>query len=254
MIFCIHDFDPKLKKKGAFEIQKTEIKKYNNIGYGIHHTANLYNGTRQNKNIKKINYWLADLDDGNKVQMLDNIFNLPLLPSVVVETKRGYHCYWRALDADKDNYRKIEEGIISKLNADKACKDPCRLLRYPNTYHLKNPKEPFKITILLQNDKAYTEKKMLCAFERQEAFLKPKINNFNKKDFTDPAKWERIFKIADIGDGNRNAKLVQYLFWLKDEGLTNDEIAYVISGLNNAISEPLEEDELFTILRSKNII
>ena len=253
-IFALHDYDPEFKKKGAFEITYQEIQEHNKQGYGIYIIVNDFEGTRKAENLSKINYWYADIDEGTKEQQMLGIKALPLRPSIIIETKKGYHCYWKVDGiATKENFKDIAKGLIAKLNADKACTDVCRLLRFPTSYHMKDPDNPFFIKIVEKNDKVYTEEKMLCAYQLPKPKLKPLKFDGDKKDFLDETKWERIFKLYQIGNGNRNSTFARYIFWLKDVGLQSNEVNFIINGINKKISEPLEQYELDNILNSKGI-
>ncbi len=253
-IYCIHDHDPELKKRGAFEIQKSEIRQYNQQGYGIFHTANEFNGRRKAENLVKINYWLADIDEGDKFnEQIDRIMSLPLIPTILIETKKGFHCYWKAENATLENYKEIEKGLIQRLKADKACTDVCRLLRYPGTYHMKDPQNPFKVELIMNNKKSYSEEKMLCAYQLPKPKLKPLKYNGEKKDFLDESKWERFFNVSQVGEGNRNSTLVRYTFWMKDQQLNNSQIEYIINGLNQKIAKPLSQQEVDQLLRTKGV-
>ena len=253
-IFTLHDYDNELKKRGAFEITYQEIKEYNNQGYGIYMTVNDFEGTRKADNLSKINFWYCDMDNGSKESMMLKIKSLALKPSIIVETKKGYHCYWKVEgDATKENFREIVKGLINKLDGDKACIDVCRLLRFPTSYHMKEPDSPFFVKIIEQNNKGYTEEKMLCAYQLPRPKFKPIKFDGEKKDFLDETKWERIFKISQIGNGNRNATFAKYIFWLKDLNLNNTEISYIINGINQKISEPLDQSEINTLLNSKGV-
>ena len=67
----------------------------------------------------------------------------------VVETKKGYHCYWGVKgSATLENFTMIEEKLIELLKGDKHCKDPLRLLRCPGYYHMKYPVHPFLCQIV----------------------------------------------------------------------------------------------------------
>ena len=252
-IYALHDYNVELKKQGAFEIKVEEVEKLNKEGYGIHICVNQFSGARKKDNLTKICYWLADIDGGLKTEQKRLILNLPLKPSIIVETKRGYHCYWRAIDATPKNFVEIQKGLIKRLGADEACKDVTRLLRMPGTYHMKDPEKPFLIKIIYKSDKAYTEKKMLCAYQLPKPTFKPVRIQGSNSDFMDESKWERIFKISRIGEGNRNSTFARYVFWLKDAGLTSFEIDNIINGLNQKLSQPLEQNEIDILLRSKGI-
>lgn len=266
-IFALHDYDEELKKKGAIDITKhihnlkrleDDATRGNRKGYGIFWVLNDFEGARKKENLKKINYWFCDIDNGSKEEQLKRIKALLIQPSFVVETKNGYHCYWAVKgSASIENFERIEEALIRLLDGDVHCKDPLRLLRCPGYYHMKQPAHPFLVDFVegLGSNKEYTEKQMLDAFCYKKDDTKPlpipKIYISNKSDFLDENKWEKIFKISDIYKGNRNGTLTRYTFWLKDEGFSASEIRYVIEGINNKLIDPLPKRELEQLLRSK---
>lgn len=265
-IFALHDYDEKLKAKGAIDITKQyydtnrledDAQRGNRKGYGIFWVVNDFEGARKKENLKKINYWFCDIDAGSKEEQKKRIQDLLIPPSFVIETKNGYHCYWGVKgDANIENFERIEEELIKLLDGDKHCKDPLRLLRCPAYYHMKQPAHPFLVSIIddLGSDKEYTELQMLnwlCRKDQTTPKVKMKYVGGDKSDFLDETKWEKIFKLSDIYKGNRNGTLTRYTFWLKDEGLSASEIDYVIRGINRKLTEPLPERELSQLLRSK---
>lgn len=248
--FAIHDNCDNKKRRGAIEIKKSEIKKYNSDQFGIFQAVNEFNGARKIANCTKINYWLCDIDDGTKDEMCLAVENLALRPTVVIETKKGIHCYWRSVDGGVENYSKICEGIIEKLNGDRACKDPSRLLRVPYTNHWKDPNDPYEIGYLMCNKNTYTEAQMMCAFPVKRKTTKKQYNiDFSSNDLLNPDRWEKIFKPSKITQGCRNECLYAISQRLHDKGLSCHEVTYVIEGLNNMIYEPLGELEIKQICR-----
>ena len=268
-VFALHDYDDKLKAKGAIDITKYihDLKRMDDVaeignkkGYGIFWVVNDFEGARKKENLKKINFWYCDIDGGDKVAQMKKINKLRIPPSFVIETKNGYHCYWGVEgEATLENFEKIEIAICEMLDGDIHCKDVLRLLRCPGYYHMKNPKEPFMVHIVdgVGTDKAYTEKMMMSYFvreqEEQKKNIKPVRFKNDKKDFLDENKWEKIFKISELVKGNRNSKLTQYTFWLIDEGLSNQEIVYIIEGINKKCIDPLSDSEVRQILRTKGV-
>lgn len=260
-LFKLHDNDEILKSKGAIEISSldlSEIEKLNQNGYGIFWVLNDFNGARKKENLTHINFWFCDIDGGNKTSQIEKIKSLNIVPTWVIETKNGYHCYWAVNGkASLENFEKIEKGIIKKLNGDKHCVDPLRLLRAPGYYHMKNPKDPFFVNFVeeLNTDATYTEEQMLFYFEDEEKSIynKIKIHYNNKNEFLKEDKWEQIFKISEIVKGCRNSMLARYTFWLIDEGLNDSDISYIINGINQKTVSPLSQHEINTILRSKGV-
>lgn len=271
-IWALHDFDEKLKLKGAINITKQmhdlrrledDAQRGNRKGYGIFWVVNDMvdeTGARKVENLKKINYWYCDIDEGTKEEQKARIEALLIPPSFVVETAKGYHCYWGVKGtATLENFAKIEDKLIELLKGDKHCKDPLRLLRCPGYYHMKRPAHPFLCQIVegIGSELFYEEQKMLNWLCREEKKSKPvtipKVYISDKNDFLDPKKWDKIFKPSEIVKGNRNGMLTRYTFWMKDEGFAPSEVRYIIEGLNDKFIEPLPKRELEQLLRSKGV-
>jgi hypothetical protein len=142
---------------------KHQAKVLNTRGFGIFHVVNEYEGRRVVENLRRINYWYADLDSGTKEEQLERI-GKHLKPSRVVETAKGHHVYWRAVDATLGNWNRIVRGgIVPALAADPKASDPLRLLRAPGYYHHKG--QPFLVrTLCDEPELAYSEAQMLEAF------------------------------------------------------------------------------------------
>lgn len=251
MLYALHDSNPELKKKGAFPIMMSEAKKYNEEGWGIFWTPNVFNGARKANNLLKIRFWIADIDEGTKEEQLERIKKLPILPNNIVETKKGYHCYWTAQDATIENYRDIECGLIQRLKADPACKDVCRLLRYPNYYHCKDPNNKFLVKVVDKHDYVATEKQMLCAYRLPKPVYKPINYDGDKSELLNPKNWDKIFKLSQAMAEGRNNFLTRVTFWLKDAGFDAGVIEQTIYNMNSKIPTPLDEWEVRTILRTK---
>lgn len=252
--YVIHDFDPALKAKyGSKNVPESELKDWNRKGFGIHYTPNDFNGPRRAENLARINFWIADIDEGTKEEQMAKIRKLPIYPSKIIETKRGYHCYWKAADATIENYRRIEEGIIRLLGADPQCKDVCHTLRAPGYYHLKDPKNPFLVHVVDSNEYvAWKEKQMLGAFVKPVRVFKPKTwapsPPVEVKELIDPANWEKYFHISKIGHGNRNAEFARIAMWLRDAGCDLYNAESTLDGINRRLADPLPERELSALI------
>ena len=254
-MYALHDSDNELKKQGMFLCNgEKHAHDLNKQGYGIHQAVNEFNGQRKAENLTKIKFWIADIDDGNKIDMIKKIRGLEAKPSVVVETKRGYHLYWIAIDGTEENYRTIQAGIAKKLNADQACKDVARALRMPGFYHMKDPNNPFLVKIVKQWDLVWTEKEMLYAYPMP----KPKYKKYDyvpkesdKQEMLNPDNWDKIFRLNNIAPGCRHHELVRITLWLFDLGFDGQTISETVHEMNRRISEPLSEYEVNSILKGK---
>jgi hypothetical protein len=83
----------------------------------------------------------------------------------VVETRRGFHLWFLARDANPDNYRAVvNDRLLPFFGADPAVKDLARVLRVPGFYHMKDPADPFLVRVVDRTGAVYTESEMLEAF------------------------------------------------------------------------------------------
>lgn len=146
-------------------IQPSEARSRNERKEGIFFTIQGFkNNRRIMENLTNINAWAIDLDSGTKEEQEKRIKDTPLIPSMVVETKRGFHVYWFAKNATPENYRIITDKLVEKFRADKNAKDLCRILRVPGFNHWKDPNDPFKVSIAHRIDKFYSEQEMMFFF------------------------------------------------------------------------------------------
>jgi hypothetical protein len=254
-LYALHDNDEELKKQGSFVVTRDDACKLNADGYGIFQTPNNFSDQiRRKDKLVRINYWIADIDCGTKEEQKKRVKDLCFHPSVIVETKKGYHCYWKAKDATVENYSTIEQGIIKKLDADRGCKDVTRLLRAPGFNHCKDKDNQFFVDIVYEKNAEYLEKEMLFEFriiKKVSCVLnKYKPKEINKSDFTNPDNWNRLFQLERIREGSRNNELTRIVFWLRDVQLSSYDIEYVIRGVNQRIN-PLPDEEIRSILKGK---
>lgn len=170
-LFCLHDSDPVLReKRGSFPVSRGEARLLNGQGYGVFHVVNEYRDRRLLSNLTQLNWWYCECDEGTKQEQLRRIRRAPLLPSVVVESRNGYHCYWRIRGAPTLEIWKriVRWGVVPVLRGDRKATDGLRLLRAPGYHHRKNPAQPWPVRIVWQQDWAYTERQMLRSFKPRE--------------------------------------------------------------------------------------
>jgi hypothetical protein len=172
-LFMLHDQDRQLGARPAGEYSARDA---NFIGgYGIFWVVNSFTGARRTTNLTRINYWFCECDEGTKEEQLRRLQLAPLLPSVVVESKRGFHAYWAALDATPERWKEIVRwGLVPALKGDPRATDPLRLLRCPGYLHQKDPDDPFMVRKVWETALSYTEEQMLAAFPSQEPETKPR--------------------------------------------------------------------------------
>ena len=176
LIGFVHDQHPEHKRcKEFLEFSEPLINRAKDSLYGVFFTPNGHGRTRNPKgtlyrwdgNVTKLNACFADFDTGSKEKQLETIRGFSLKPSIIVESKRGYHCYWllRDVETTKDTislWRRIQTTIAEKYGADKACSNPSRLMRLPGSWHIKG--EPYLVTVLEASNLTYTLAEIELAF------------------------------------------------------------------------------------------
>ncbi len=163
-LFVLHD-DPTKRWCGSVEVSEERARELNKEGYGVFHTVNEFAGRRLQANLTKINYYFCEIDNGVQRTLTNWMAAMPLKPTWVVQSKRGYHAYWAAKDATPANWKRIvRHGIVPALGGDPAATDVLRLLRAPGFYHMKDSKEPFLVQTVWESDLSYTEAQMLEAY------------------------------------------------------------------------------------------
>ena len=160
MFYRMHDAEP----AGMIPTRPEDRAKFNAQGFGIFHTVNEFGSARRIEHLKNIRAWAVDIDDGSKDDQLRRIERSPLIPSTVVESKRGFHVYWRAKAATVKFFKIIVRRIVEFLRGDKNAMDLARVLRTPGFWHQKSPSEPFLVQVVHRHPVAYTERQMLEAF------------------------------------------------------------------------------------------
>lgn len=259
MLYAIHDSDKTVG--GARLVNKEQAKELNKQGFGIFWTPNTFNGQRKVENLKEVRFFIADIDDGTKEEQMERIKSLVLKPSVIVETNKGYHCYWRVKDFNPNreqsqilfNYREVEQGLVKKLKADPHATDVARLLRFPGFYHMKNPNKPFLVREVDRNSCEYTEEQMLFAYRLPRPKFKPLKYEGKNEDMLNPDMWNKIFKYDQIMAEGRNNFFTRVVFWMRDAGFDGATIRQQIYNMNSKLSDQLPQWEVETILRSKGI-
>lgn len=160
-LYRMHDAEP----AGVFPVSKAEAAHWNAQGFGIFVAVNEFNGARRRENLTKINAWAIDLDEGSKADQRNKLLRSPLVPSMIVETKNGYHAWWGAKDANADHWNAVVlERLVPFFGADKNARDLCRILRFPGFDHLKDPTSPFRVRVVWRHDVTYTERQVAQKF------------------------------------------------------------------------------------------
>lgn len=194
--FALHDHDEAIRRKlGAFQIEPEDAWKFNSDGFGVFWTVNEFKGQRVMTNLAKIRSWAIEMDDGSKPEMLDRIKSSPAVPSLVVETRRGYHVYFFAYEANAAFWNAIVlDRLVPFFKADKRARDLCRILRVPGYLHQKDPKDPFQVRAVHFRDIRYTTEQMAWLFKDLNAPAKKAFEKETGELIGKPGSfWDNLF-------------------------------------------------------------
>lgn len=171
---------PTAESKAAIPCTVDEARHYNTpeLGFGIFATVNTFNGPRRKENLTRINAWAIDMDEGTKQQMHDKLQAFVAVPSIIVETKRGYQAYWCTRDAKAEHWDYIVlERLVPHFGSDANARDLCRILRVPGFLHLKDPADPFKVRKVWQHKVFYTERQFVGLLEDELPWVPSKAKH-----------------------------------------------------------------------------
>lgn len=110
---------------------------------------------RDKRNVIGFNAFFLDFDAGSKEEQMQTIRTMPLRPTAIVESGRGYHAYFAIEDGSKINatiWSAVQSQMARTHGADKAVRDPARLMRLPGSWHTKNGSELKEVTIVEYHD------------------------------------------------------------------------------------------------------
>jgi len=172
VLYRIHDSK---QEPGCFEINpptlaqiRKEAKHWNSKGWGIFWPVNEFVGGRKRENLQSLRFWYVEVDGSDKLSTFDKI-QAGLQPSMIIESRAGFHLYWRCKNASLENYKDILEfRLIPHYGGDLNAKDVSRILRAPGFNHCKDPSNAFPINLVYCNlSLAYDEDVLMNAYPEQ---------------------------------------------------------------------------------------
>lgn len=185
--------------KYALEIRPEQAGDYNRQGHGIFRTVNRFNGQRLKQNLTRINAWAVDINTGDKCNQMARI-KAGLVPSMIVETKRGYQVYFAAKNGEHRHWNSLVlDRLVPFYGADRNARDVCRILRVPGFYHLKDPRHPFMVRSVYQSRFTYSEKDLAYFYPdqsepaRKEYVAREIRETGGSSDF-----WENVWRIDSM--------------------------------------------------------
>ena len=162
--------------------------------------VNQFDGARKKENLTKINAWYVEFDEGSKKDHLERI-RKGLIPSLIIESKRGYHCYWFSKDASIENYKNIiEQRLIPFYGSDPNPKDISRILRAPGFFHKKDPNDPFLVKEVFKKNYFYKEAELKAFYDipphiKKKLLEKEELKKEFKKENGSGSLFEKIYSL-----------------------------------------------------------
>lgn len=161
----------------------------NEAGADIYWTPNNFSewGARKKENLTEITCFFCEIDSEDKQAQIKSLQRCGLIPSCVIETKRGFHIYWylkEPIDCRADPIAKADwfRGILKNricpaLGADTNAADASRILRAAFFKYWKDGKGTFVSDIVFESNKRYMVEDILRAFpeeKKKSVYEKPR--------------------------------------------------------------------------------
>ncbi len=237
-----------------------------------------YIPNRSNDNIRHFRALYIDLDLNNGHSKTEAFYEIYIKaaqglipkPSMIIDSGRGLHLYWRIEHAPKGaayTWQELEDYLykqLKPLGADLKATDSARVLRLPNTINSRNSA---MCEVLELNDFKYS---MYDLREKYLHYQKKDKPGTNKKIKRDTSKVKNMFNsyslhqaraydmetIARLRNydikGYRNSIIHCYTYWKGIYIREQDSLFNIVDSFNSKLIEPLKDNEIKAIVRSTN--
>jgi Protein of unknown function (DUF3987) len=121
------------------------LKKQNAQGYGIYLIPN--HGGQKDEEIECCPAVFFEIDGIPKNEQIKRIKRLAIEPSLIIETRKSLHVYYRISDDSVGGWRKLQQRLIQLMDSDPAIHNESRLMRLAGFDHQKKGCAPYPITI-----------------------------------------------------------------------------------------------------------
>jgi P4 family phage/plasmid primase-like protien len=208
---------------------------------------------RKEENVVRVRALFVDIDKGEPPP-----WHLP--PTIVVQSVRGPHAYWRVLDGTPDSFGANQKALAAYYGSDVSVHDLPRVMRVPGFFH--NRLEPRSVDLLHANSA-----QVYCLVEvvgplpgllpappagqvqsatSCDAFgsLRNRAPGEPRSPFAGIEVANRRFDLPDqIDSGTRHTTLVSYAAQLRTNGKEADEILVDLLAADRKRCRPPLQDE-----------
>ena len=160
------------KKRGIFKGAKKsvkvneladideELKKHNMQERGIFMVVN--SGGQTDAEINRINAHFIEMDEGSFEEQYNKIKSFPVMPSMVIMTKKSLHTYWLMKDgAETSRFSDVQKALIKHFGGDPAIKNLSRVMRVPGFDHCKTDTPVKVICVWYHPELRYTQDELI---------------------------------------------------------------------------------------------
>ncbi|WP_404427042.1 hypothetical protein LG296_13015 [Ureibacillus chungkukjangi] len=129
----------------------------------------------------------------------EKILNFAHRPSIVVDTKNGYHVYWLLNEGKHSLFRQIQLQLIQYFNGDENCINESRVMRMPFFMHMKNPKKPYPVTTkIFQPQYKYSQEELMNVLPKLEEKVVKRVLQKTEKLATESISPERLNSVLQL--------------------------------------------------------
>ena len=198
---------------GTLDQHAAELTRLNRAGAGIFVTVNETDlQGRTTANIRRVRAAFADCDEVDP--------ELPIPPSMTVQSARGKHHYWLTDDLDLDDFKPLQQAIAALLGSDTKVHDLPRVMRMPGFWHRKG--EPFMVRILASPGTLYAADELREAFPAPTPL--PPTADFRERMFL---RWSEH---KPSGQGAQNNSIYEITAEGLARGISTDAIQRAVDG------------------------
>lgn len=135
---------------GTFNTHALALKQMNDKGCGVFVQINGSDGNGSRAaNITKAECFFIDLDG----PPLENIDRLGLKPHMIVNSSPNkWHAYWVVDDIPLEQFVSVQKRLAALMDSDQRITDLPRIMRLPGFLHMKDPNNPFLVSINTSSD------------------------------------------------------------------------------------------------------
>lgn len=162
--------DPTKKKVLEGEFTDVQIKEFNAQGYNIYYLPNYPNNYQagipvDGTHIDNWSYCFVDMDskDGkysDKFAFIEVVANSEVIPSKIVNSGNGIHCYWKVSDLDSKSYLRFQRRLMRLFDTDEAVGQLFQLMRLEGSINTKNESSPVLCELWDENEIIYTSEEL----------------------------------------------------------------------------------------------